>query len=257
MQKVQDVYNAFKKTTPSGVDELKSLKMTHHAKRDAFQRTTALAVDIYNNRFNKTERNRKDKIWQLLCIYCFQKFISLEDIVLDLGAGNCEFINHIKCRKKIAIDMNPDTKKYANRDVEVLDLNPNSLGKMFPKKIDKVFVSNFFEHLSSKEELLDFMDAIYMILKPGGMVIVMSPNINLANGKYWDYIDHKLPLTASSIVEGLEISNFQIVEVVEKFLPFTTKNSLPVFSWMLYLYLKIPSWLRIGAGQSLIVAQKN
>lgn len=213
--------------------------------------------DVYNNRFNETERNRKDKIWLFLCKYAFQKFISFEDVVLDLGAGNCEFINHIKCRKKIAIDMNPDTKKYAKKDVEVLDLNPNGLEKMFPKKIDKVFVSNFFEHLNSKEELFDFIEAIYTVLKPGGMIIVMSPNIKLVNGKYWDFIDHKLPLTASSIVEGLEISSFQILEVIERFLPFTTKNSLPIFSWMIYLYLKIPPQLRIGAGQSLIVARKQ
>lgn len=213
--------------------------------------------ECYNNRFNENERNRKDKIWQLLCRYAFQKFISSEDIVMDIGAGNCEFINHIKCQKKIAIDINPDIQKYAHKDVEVLNLKPNILQKMFSKKIDKVFVSNFFEHLNSREELFDYIDVICSVLKPDGILIVMTPNIKLVNGEYWDFIDHKLPLTASSLVEALEISNFQIVEIIERFLPFTTKNSFPIFSWMIYLYLKIPPWLRIGAGQSLIVAQKK
>lgn len=212
--------------------------------------------ECYLNRFSETERNRKDEIWQLLCRYAFQKFISLDDTVMDIGAGNCEFINHIRCRKKIVIDINPDTKKYARKDVEVFNLKPRILKKMFSKKIDKVFVSNFFEHLNSKEELFDYIDVIYSVLKSGGVVIVMTPNIKLVNGKYWDFIDHKLPLTVSSLVEALEISSFQIMEEIEKFLPFTTKNSIPVFSWMIYLYLKIPSWLRIGAGQSLIVAKK-
>lgn len=210
----------------------------------------------YKNRFNDAERKRKDKIWQYLCQYAFQRFIFPIDTVMDLGAGNGEFINHIKCKKKIAIDMNPDTKKYAYEDVEVLDLKPNGLKKKFSKKIDKVFVSNFFEHLNSKSELLEFIDVIYEVLKPGGMVIVMQPNIKLVNGKYWDFVDHKLPLTAASLVEAFEISNYKIVDVIEKFLPFTTKNSLPVFPWMIYLYLKIPPWLHIGAGQSLVVAQK-
>lgn len=212
---------------------------------------------VYDNRFNQAEKARKGKIWRLLCRYAFQKFISLQDTVMDMGAGNCEFINHIRCQKKIAIDMNPDTIKYAHKDVEVFNLKPNILKKMFSKKIDKVFVSNFFEHLNSKEELFNYINVIYSVLKPGGTVIVMTPNIKLVNGKYWDFIDHKLPLTASSLIEALEISNFQIIKTVEKFLPFTTNNSFPVFPWMIYSYLRIPSWLRLGAGQSLIVAKRR
>lgn len=212
---------------------------------------------IYNNRFSEDERVRKDKIWRMLSKHFFQKLIPLSNTIMDVGAGNCEFINHIKCREKIAIDMNPDTKQYANKDVRVFNLKTDMVKKVFNRKIDTVFVSNFFEHLNSKEELLLYMNVIYSVLKPGGKVIVMTPNIKLVNGVYWDFIDHKLPLTVSSLVEALEINNFQIVKTIEKFLPFTTKNSYPVFTWMVYLYLKIPSWLRVGAGQSLIVAKRR
>jgi SAM-dependent methyltransferase len=215
-----------------------------------------MVKDCYSNRFSASERKRKDKIWQSLCQYFFQKLISLQDIVMDIGAGYCEFINHIKCRKKIAVDINPDTKKYAQKDVEVLDLNPDTLKKNYRGKVDKVFISNFFEHLNSKEEIISYMDIIYSLLKPRGIIIVMQPNIKLVNGRYWDFIDHKIPLTTSSLVEALKINHFQIIKIIEKFLPFTTKNSYPIFPWMIYLYLKIPTWFRIGAGQSLIVAQK-
>ncbi|MFH1407548.1 MAG: class I SAM-dependent methyltransferase [Patescibacteria group bacterium] len=212
--------------------------------------------ECYQNRFSAAERERKDKIWRSLCRYAFQKYISYNDIVLDIGAGYCEFINHIKCRRKIAIDINPETKKYANKDIEVLNLNIDTLKRTFQNKIDVVFVSNFLEHLNSKEEIVNIIDASYSILKPGGKIIVVQPNIKLVGERYWDFIDHKQPLTISSIVEALKICNFRIVKIIEKFLPFTTKNSYPVFSWMIYVYLKLPFFFRIGAGQSLVIAKK-
>ncbi|MFC1625825.1 class I SAM-dependent methyltransferase [Patescibacteria group bacterium] len=212
--------------------------------------------DYYKTRFNPVERKRKDKIWHSLCRYAFQKYISYGDVVLDIGAGYCEFINHIKCRRKIAIDINPETKKYANKNVEVFNLNIDSLKKTFREKIDVVFVSNFLEHLNCKEEIINIIDASYYVLKPGGKIIVIQPNIKLVGERYWDFIDHKQPLTVSSIVEALMICNFRIVKTIEKFLPFTTKNSYPIFSWMIYMYLKVPFFLRIGTGQSLVVAKK-
>ena len=213
--------------------------------------------DYYRHRFSAEERKRKNKIWHSLCRYAFQKHVSYSDTVMDLGAGYCEFINNIKCKRKIAVDINPETKKFAKRGVEVFNKSPLTLGKTFREEIDIVFISNFFEHLNSKEEIINIMEVVNSILKPGGKIIVMQPNISLAGEKYWDFIDHKLPLTVPSLVEALGITNFALAETVEKFLPFTTKNSYPVYPWMIYLYLKLPDFLRIGAGQSLIVAKKR
>lgn len=215
-----------------------------------------IVKDCYIKRFSYEEKKRKDRVWQLLCELFFQKIILPKDVVMDIGAGYCEFINHIVCGKKIAIDINPDTKKYANNDVQVLNLSPSTLKIKFKGKIDKVFISNFFEHLDSKEKIIEYLDAVCSVLKMGGKVIIMQPNIKLVNGKYWDFIDHKQPLTTLSLTEALQISGFRIVNAIERFLPFTTKNSYPIFSWMIYLYLKIPSFFRINAGQSLIIAQK-
>lgn len=212
--------------------------------------------DYYLNRFNRKEIERKNKIWKILCQCYFDKLISDSNTVMDIGAGYCEFINNIKCAKKIAIDINPETKKYAQKKVKVYNYNATLIQKNFLNKVDIVFVSNFFEHLNSKEEIIKYMEVAHSILKPKGKIIIMQPNIKLAKEKYWDFIDHKQPLTIASLIEALQISNFSIEKAIEKFLPFTTKNSFPIYLWIVNLYLNLPHFLRIGAGQSLIIAKK-
>ena len=212
--------------------------------------------DYYNNRFKDQELDRKNMTWNTLCRYSFQNHVSKKDTVMDIGAGYCEFINNIRCYKKIAVDINPETKKFAKKDVTVLNHKLDILEEKFTQKIDVIFFSNFFEHLNTKEEIIRYIEASYNMLKHGGRVIILQPNIDLAKEKYWNFIDHKQPLTVPALVEALEINNFKIGKATRKFLPFTTKNSYPIYPWMIYLYLKLPEILRIGAGQSLIVAKK-
>jgi hypothetical protein len=57
---------------------------------------------LYRNRFGQKEIQQKEKVWKVLCHVFFQKVIPEESVVLDIGAGYCEFINHIKCKKKFA-----------------------------------------------------------------------------------------------------------------------------------------------------------
>ena len=97
---------------------------------------------LYSNRFNEEEIKFKDKMWKILCKDFFQRFIDDKDTVLDTGGGYCEFINNIKCRKKIAVDLNEDIKNYANSDVEVYNKSVIDLDFLENNSIDKVFISN-------------------------------------------------------------------------------------------------------------------
>src|SRR5437667_9074135 len=109
----------------------------------------------YENRFSKLGVKKRNDIWKTLSKFYFQKLVKKSDTVLDLGAGYCEFINNINCSKKYAVDINPDTKKYAGRDVTVIQVSALSLPKNLENSIDVVFMSNFLEHLNSKEEVLE------------------------------------------------------------------------------------------------------
>ena len=103
---------------------------------------------IYKNRFNDIEERKS--IWQVLVKDFFQKFIKSADVVLDIGCGYGEFINNIVCGKKIAVDLNPEAKKHLSRDVKYYLGSSTKMPFIRENSVNKIFVSNFFEHLERK-----------------------------------------------------------------------------------------------------------
>lgn len=210
---------------------------------------------LYRLRFNKEIQSRY-QIWKILCTDFFQKYVKTTDTIYDIGAGYCEFINNIKAKNKVAIDINPETKKYANKNVKVIITTSTKLPKKLTSTTDVVFVSNFFEHLPTKDDLALTLNEIYRVLKKNGTFIILMPNIRYTGSRYWDFLDHQLPLTDKSMIEALELHNFKIQEARSKFLPYTTKGKYPKFNFLVRLYLMIPILHTIFGAQSLIVAQK-
>lgn len=122
---------------------------------------------LYSNRFNEKEIEFKDKMWKTLCKDFFQQFINDNDTVLDTGGGYCEFINNIKCAKKIAVDLNEDIKNYANSDVEVHNKSVINLDFLEDGSVDKVFISNFLEHID-KNSISNLFKNINIKISYGG-----------------------------------------------------------------------------------------
>lgn len=212
---------------------------------------------MYRRRFNEYECEQKNKIWEILCPDFFQKFIPLDAVVLDIGAGYCEFINNIRCGKKLAVDLNEDTPRFANPDVTVNSSPSTDLIFFEDSSVDRVFMSNFLEHLKDKNEVLKTFSEIHRVLKPGGKVITLHPNIRYLYMEYWDYFDHHVPLTDKSIAEGLEVSGFKVEVCIAKFLPFTTKSKIPKHPFLVKLYLMFPIVWQIMGKQSFVVAVKT
>jgi len=211
---------------------------------------------IYTHRFNRTEHAQRVRLWKILCAYYFQKLISKDDTVVDVAAGRCEFINAIKCKRKIAVDLNVETKKYADKSVEVLKIDALKLTSKLGGKVNVVFMSNFLEHLGTKRDVLTLFNQVNKILVSSGRVIILQPNINLAKEKYWDFIDHHIALNDKSVVEALEVSGFEMERSIVRFLPYSTKSIFPISPVLVKIYLLLPAFLRPFAGQSLFVARK-
>jgi hypothetical protein len=57
-------------------------------------------------------------------------------VVLEICAGYCEFINSIKAKRKLAFDLNPDCKKYAVEDVEVIINSSTNMQNIKNESID-------------------------------------------------------------------------------------------------------------------------
>lgn len=211
---------------------------------------------LYATRFSAREKERKDRIWRVLCQNFFQRYISEADTVLDIGAGYCEFINHIVCRRRIALDVSEETQKHAAPGVEVVQATSDDPSAIPDASIDVVFASNFFEHLADKAELLRTLSEVHRMLRSGGRLLTLQPNIRYVGGAYWDFFDHHLPLTERSLIEALELVGLKPVEVRPRFLPFTTKSAMPQHPFFVWLYLKLPIAHRLLGQQSWIVAVK-
>lgn len=180
-----------------------------------------------------------------------------ESDILDIGGGYCEFINHIQGREKYLIDPNPDSKTFANPDVNVINLNILSLDdrEKIPKRFDKIFISNFFEHLGNKEELIEVLLFCFDQLKPGGSLLIIQPNFKYSFKEYYDFIDHTLPITHLALQELLQTIGFKIDVLIPRFLPFSTKGR-PASPSLLKLYLKLPFLWNFLGGQMFIKASK-
>src|SRR5207244_11677935 len=61
---------------------------------------------LYQNRFGDRLEYR-DQVWATLCSEFWQRLVPEDGNVLDLGCGYGQFINHIRSRRKWAMDLNP------------------------------------------------------------------------------------------------------------------------------------------------------
>lgn len=212
---------------------------------------------LYRIRFSDKEINIKHRLWKVLCQEFLQNFVSSKDTVLDLGAGYCDFINNIKCKNKIAVDLNPATKEFAHRGIKVLLVSSTKLPQNLTAKIDIVFAGCFLEHLLTKDDLFKTFTEVWRILRPGGRFLILNPNIRFSTSDFWDYYDHFLPLSDRSVAEGLQLANFEIEKIIPKFVPNTIKDALPKSPILLKIYLHTPMLFPIFGRQMFIVAKKS
>ena len=211
---------------------------------------------IYQTRYPKEAEKKKDEIWKVLCEEFLQKFVRSSDTVLDLAAGHCEFINHIKAREKYAIDIDKRVKRYATKGIRVLIGSATSLPKSLTNKIDVVFIGCFLEHLPSKEAIIRVFLEVKRALKKGGKLLILNHNIRFSTYNFWDYFDHLTPVSDRSVVEILEALGYKIELCLPKFVPNTIKDRLQKSPLLVRLYLHLPFLFPIFGKQMFIVAHK-
>jgi SAM-dependent methyltransferase len=213
---------------------------------------------IYSNRFSETDRRAKRELWRTLCDAFFgPRYVRDRDTVLDIGAGYCDFINNIHAAQKLAVDLNPDTRQFAAPGVEVHALPLERMGEAIePASVDLAFASNVFEHVRGPDALFEVLAAVLRLLKPGGRLVIMQPNVAVVGGRFWDFCDHTCPLTERGMCEALEVCGFEIAECKRRFLPYTTKSRLPKSPWLVKLYLSLPPAQWLFGAQMLVVARR-
>lgn len=219
------------------------------AKPDEVQR-------IYRHRFDEADRSQKAGVWKVVVEDFLARWISPQDAVLDVGCGFGEFLNHVACKRRVGIDLNSDSAEALDTDIEFHVGDVRDLGFLAEGEMDVVFTSNLLEHLPSKEAVAEVVCEARRVLRPGGSLIALGPNLRYLPGQYWDFWDHHTAITDRSLVELLEIQDFEIVDHHARFLPYTTRSALPQALWLVKLYLRIPLVWRLMGKQFLIRARK-
>ena len=211
--------------------------------------------EVYEHRFDLADQERKDAIWRELGRF-FQRYIRPTDRVVDIACDLGYFIRNVQAAERWATDIR-DVGATLPPDVHFIRASGLDLADVLPTEaFDLAFFSNYLEHLASTETVLEQLRVAYALLKPGGKVLILQPNIRLIGGSYWDFIDHQTALTEKSLSEAATMAGFRTKQVIARFLPYTTKSRLPQHPLLVRAYLGLPpAWLLLGK-QTLYLGEK-
>ncbi len=219
-----------------------------------------LEQDIYTRRFSAEEEETRRVSWEILCRDFLQQYVNPRATVVDIGAGDGLFLKNIKAGRKIAVDLSAHVQELAKHGVEVVQVPATDFRRHISEPADVIFMSNFLEHLPTKHVLLEVLQECRRALKPGGMLLILQPNVRYVGAAYWDYIDHHIALTEHSLTEALDISGFSILRLIPRFLPYTAKSRLGKLvgggrnAGFIRFYLRMPILWKLFGGQTFVVA---
>ena len=182
---------------------------------------------------------RRQILWQTLVAHEFQKHIPPAAAVLELGAGYGHFINAIQARRRIALDVWPGMTEHLAPGVEGIISDISQLDAITDDSIDYVFSSNCFEHVS-QQKLIDCLTQLRRKMKPGATLNLVQPNFKYCAREYFDDYTHVSIYTETGLADLLIAHGFKISRCVPRFMPFSIKSSMPVWPWLIRLYLSSP-----------------
>ena len=194
-------------------------------------------IGYHETRF--TYDPRRDVLWKTLCDAYFQHLIHEDATVLELGAGYGHFINHIRCRQRIALDSWEGMTRYLRADVVAHIGDATDLSIIPDRSIDFVFASNLFEHLTQR----DFGIVLAQVrskLKNTGSLNILQPNYRYAYREYFDDYTHVSVYSDRSLSDFLQAHGYRVTDCHPRFLPLTVKSRLPVSPTAIRLYLLLP-----------------
>lgn len=192
----------------------------------------------------------RSKVWRHLCRY-LSRWIGPDDEVLELGAGWCDFANHVQARRVVAMDLDSTVERAAASHVTAVVGDCTDLDRFDAGSFDVVFASNLLEHLT-RDDSARLLAGARRVLRPGGRLILMQPNFRLNPGRYFDDFTHVAIYTDQSLPDYLVSEGWTVDTVLAKFLPLTLKSRGSRLTFLVPWYLRSP--VKPLAGQMLVVA---
>lgn len=217
---------------------------------------TRLLPELYEARFDEREVSAKDAVWREIVRY-LQRYVDPDAPLLDLACDRGHFVRFVRARERWATDIR-DVREALPDDVRFVQASGLELAGALPADyFGTIFMSNYLEHLESSDAVIDQLRVAAGLLRPGGRVIVLQPNIRLVGPRYWDFIDHRVAITERSLLEAAELAGLGTVDLITRFLPYSTKGRLPSAPSLVRAYLAFrPAWWFMGK-QTLFVGKRN
>ncbi len=138
----------------------------------------------------------------MLIVAFLARGIPADGAVLDVACDRGYFIRNVHARERWATNIRAVGGAF-DASVRFVQVDGLALSTAVPgAHFDVVFMSNYLEHLADGDAVLRQLREAWAVLKPGGRLIVLQPNIRLVGGAYWDFLDHKVALTERSLGGG-------------------------------------------------------
>src|SRR5260370_15252274 len=192
--------------------------------------------EVYEHRFDERDQAHKETIWQELGRF-LQRYIAPGARVVDIACDLGYFIRNIRAAERWATDIRdvgatlpPDVHFIRASGLDLADVLPND-------SFDLAFFSNYLEHLASTEAVLEQLKVTFALLKPGGTVLILQPNIRLIGGSYWDFLDHQTALTEESLGGAATMAGVKTKQVIARLPPLNSKSTLPPHPLLAPAYL--------------------
>lgn len=194
-------------------------------------------------------------VWRVIAGH-LARWISPDAVVLELGAGYCDWINHVRASRRVASDIWTDFGQHAAPGVETMVLDAGrDMARLPDAGFDAVLASNLLEHFEP-DAVAGLVRQVARVLKPGGRFLMVQPNFRYAYRAYFDDYTHRSIFTDVSLPALLRSCGFEIDTVDPTFMPYSMQGSaVTPRAWMVRLYLASP--FRPRAGQMLVVARKG
>ena len=171
-----------------------------------------------------------------LISYLFNRFkMSKNQKILELGCGRGEFLNEfVKCGLEVhGVDISDYSQKFFSElNFKKVDMENEKLPYQ-DNYFDFIYSKSFIEHFYYPEKI--FKEA-YRVLKPGGMIITLTPEWKYIYKSFYEDFTHRVPFTKVSLKDIHSMNNFNSINV-ESLLNF--QYYLKNFISKIYLILSI------------------
>ncbi len=221
--------------------------------------------------FDAVEAERAGKVWD----YYFRDWLPerKDASILDIACGNGKLLHFLKQRgytDVMGVDISPEQVQIARQvHTNVVEGNALDYLEANSQAFDLITGIDFIEHLK-KDEVLRFLDGCHAALKPGGCLILQTPNAESPWGtgiRYGD-LTHEVCFTPNALTLILRLCGFGGIGAREAGpvrWGYSIKSTIRYYIWQIVRgLLKLYNLIETGGSGSgiytrafLIIAEKK